>query len=442
MTQPHLQRALVLFEQGRGELAEPELRGALSADPNQPLAHALLALCLAEQKKFAEATAEAKTAIHLAPELASAHYAHARVLQQRNRLAEALAAVEVAILLDPVDADHFALLAQIRLDRRNWPAALEAAERGLALDPEDVTCTNLRAIALVQLGRRAEAGATIGAALSRQPENAVTHANLGWTLLHAGQPKQAMEHFREALRLDPNSDWARSGIVEALKARHFVYRWMLAYFLWMNRLGSRAQWGLIIGGFIGYQVLLELARDRPELAPWILPLIAGYFVFAMLSWLAYPFFNLLLRLNRFGRLALSRDQIVGSNWVGGGLLVAFAAFAAAVIAWNVAGVFLGMMCLLWVLPLSAVHRMPVGWPRRAMAVYTFILAVVGILSLVPVFLVASMSEEAFETLLKDPDNRWLPPLFVLCHYCRTPFLLGAFCSTFVAGYLSGVRPKR
>jgi hypothetical protein len=251
-----------------------------------------------------------------------------------------------------------------------------------------------------------------------------------------------MEHFREALRLDPDSDWARSGIVEALKARHFVYRWMLAYFLWMNRLGSRAQWGIIIGGYLGYRVLLELGRNRPELAPWILPLIAAYVVFALLTWLAYPLFNLLLRLNRFGRLALSRDQIVGSNWVGGSLLVAFAALCAAAIAWNGVWLFVGLMCVLLVLPLSAVHRMPVGWPRRAMAGYTAVLAVIGVIFLIPSLIEGSMSADAWEGFLRDPDKLWLLPVFQLSGYCRTPYLLGVFLSTFVASYLSGVRPKR
>ena len=55
-------------------------------------------------------------------------------------------------------------------------------------------------------------------ALGRNPENAHTNANQGWSLLHGGQPGKALEHFREALRLDPDLEFARAGMVEALKA--------------------------------------------------------------------------------------------------------------------------------------------------------------------------------------------------------------------------------
>src|SRR5262249_35174190 len=159
----------------------------------------------------------------------------------------------------------------------------------------------LRAIAMVKLGRRAEAGATIDAALARNPDNALTHANQGWTLLEKGKPKQALEHFREALRLDPENEWARQGIVEALQARNVIYAVMLKYFLWMSRFSNRAQWGIILGAYFGNRLLSALAHSNPDLAPWILPLRILYVCFALMTWMASPFFNLLLRINRFGR---------------------------------------------------------------------------------------------------------------------------------------------
>ncbi len=92
------------------------------------------------------------------------------------------------------------------------------------------------------------------------PNNPNTHANLGWALLHKGEHEKAMIHFREALRLDPELQWAQQGIVEALKARHFIYRVMLKYFLWMSRLGSRAQWGVILGAYFGHRVFRNIAQ--------------------------------------------------------------------------------------------------------------------------------------------------------------------------------------
>src|SRR5206468_3894993 len=147
-----------------------------------------------------------------------------------------------------------------------------AAEQGLQLDPEHVGCANLRAMAMVKLGRKAEAGATIDAALAKNPDNALTHANQGWTLLEKGDAKKALEHFCEALRLDPENAWARHGIVEALKARNLIYAVMLKYFLWMSKLSRQAQWAIILIGYFGNQMLGSMARTNPRLAPWVLPL--------------------------------------------------------------------------------------------------------------------------------------------------------------------------
>ncbi len=318
----HLGRAQILLEQSRFELAEKELRIELADDPDHPLAHALLALCLARAKNFKEAMSEAKLAIHLGPDLAFGHYVLASVLDDQECYNEAEDAVQEALRLDPEDPDYFAMLSQIKLNQRRWPEALEAAERGLQLDSEHVSCTNLRAIALVKLNRKEEAGATIATALAREPENAISHANQGWTLLQRNESEKAMEHFREALRLNPELDWAREGIVEALKARHFIYRIMLGYFFWMSRLSSRAQWGVVIGGYFGYRILLSFAENNPAAAPFIWPVLILYIIFAVLTWIARPLFNLLLRLHPFGRLALSREQVIASNWVGGCLAFA------------------------------------------------------------------------------------------------------------------------
>src|SRR5579871_5018208 len=226
---PNLQRGLLLYQQSRYEMAENELRQALALDPRDAYAHALLGLCLSHRELFKEATEEAQQAIHLSPDFPFAHYALASIMRDRNRNEEALTAISEALRLDAADPGYFALLSAIQFSERRWPAALDAAERGLRLDSEHTGCTNLRAMALVKLGRKSEAGLTIDAALARNPDNSLTHANQGWTFLEKGDPKKALEHFREALRLDPENAWARHGIIEALKARNFVYAVMLKY---------------------------------------------------------------------------------------------------------------------------------------------------------------------------------------------------------------------
>lgn len=373
----HRERALLLFQQGRLEHCLKELSQHLATEPNDGFAHALLALCRARSEQFDEATRDAQQAIHLDPELPFTHYALAQVLLLRNRPAEARTAIEEAIRLDPHNDLFFGVLASIELARRNWPAALEAAEAGLAIDPEDDTCTNLRAFALVHLGRRDEASQAIEDAISRDPDNADTHANRGWSLLHEGKPTKAMDHFREALRLDPNSEWARTGIVEAMKARNPLYRPILAYFLWISRLRGRAKVGLILGLFVGQRLLSGLARQQPELAPYVAPILIAYLIFVVTSWLAHPLFNLTLRLSRFGRMALSREEVTESNWIGGFLFGGIGMAVAGYFLDSSVALLAGVCSGLLVFPLASMFRSDTGWPRRIMQVYSAAMALVA-----------------------------------------------------------------
>ncbi len=428
---PNLERALLLYQQSRHELAEAELRQALAADPHDAYAHSLLALCLAAREQFSEATAEAQQAIHLAPDFPFAHYAHARVLYDRNHYPEARAAIAEAIRLDPEDADYFALLAGIHFDEKRWQDALEAAEQGLQFDSEHTGCTNLRAMAMVKLGRRAEAGATIDAALAKNPENALTHANQGWTLLEHGNPKQALEHFREALRLDPENEWARHGIVEALKARNIIYAIMLKYFLWMAKLGPQAQWTIILVGYFGNSMLGTVARSNPDLAPWVLPVRVLYVTFAVLTWTAYPMFNLMLRLNRFGRFALTPEQVVESNWVGASFFLALISLGGCLVMgfgspWLMSLVIFGLMLI----PMSGLFRCPSGWPRWTMIAVVSVLALIGLAAIALIW----RSYQGDDKYLKRAAEAAFSLLGV--------FSMGVLISSFLANFLAGRRVRR
>ena len=117
-------------------------------------------------------------------------------------------------------------------------------------------------------------------------------------------------------------EWAREGIVEALKARHLIYRLMLRFFLWIGRQTMIAQWAIILGIVVAPQFLASLAREAPHLKPLVSVAKVAVFAFIILTWIASPIFNFLLRFNRFGRLALSPEQKTESSWITGCALLA------------------------------------------------------------------------------------------------------------------------
>lgn len=374
----HFERGQLLFEQQRYVLAEGEFRLAAAAAPDAPAPHAMLALALLAQERREEATTEAREAIGLAPDWGFAHYVHAKALADRNYMSEARAAIDEAIALDPTDPSSLAFRGALQFDLAKFADALASAELALAQDPEHTSANNVRAMALVKLGRRAEAGATIDATLARDPENADTHANQGWALLEGGDRAGALDHFREALRLDPDNEWARQGIVETLKSKHRLYSFMLRYFFWMSRLEPRTQWMVIVGGFLGNRMLSAVSGSNPALAPVVLPLQILYVVFVFLTWTADPLSNLLLRLDRFGRLVLSPEQVRASNWVGATLLGALGAGTVALVTRNSAWGVFAFGCAFMLIPIAAVFRTPVGWPRHTMVGYAIAMALAGL----------------------------------------------------------------
>lgn len=401
----HLTRGTLLLQQSRHQQAVDEFRQHLLEDPNDPLGHAHLALSLAELKEFAPATEHARQAIGLAPDIGFGHFVLANVMIKRNRLKEARAAIDEAISLDPHVPMYFFLRGLIHGDQHRWEDALADADAGLEIDPEDPECLNLRAQSLMKLGRRLEAGESLEEALQQDPDNAFTHTTRAWSLLEQGNTQEALSHFREALRLDPDFEWAQAGIVEALKARHFVYRIFLGYIFWMSRLSPRARWGIVIGGYLGYRFLGSFAAANPAVGIWVLPLLILYIAFALLTWLAGPLFNLLLRTSRYGRLALSSDQTWGANLFGLLLLSAFSLLGAGL--WTgstrlmIAALYTGLLML----PASSIFICSAGWPRWTMAGVTLLLAMVGAAELASLAVVDGR-------LMETPASRGLGNLFI------------------------------
>lgn len=323
---PHLIRAQLLIEQERYELAEHELRQLLIEDSSSTPGHALLAHCLKERKQFDQAVSEAELAIVSDPDASIGHHVLAGILLDRNRLPEARRSISEAIRLDPGDASHFAVLAQIEVRANRWDDCLTAALKGLEQDPDNIHCINLRSIALTSLGRREEAAESVHSALQRNPDDPVTHANEGWRLLHVRQPEQAMQHFQEALRLDPTSQFAQAGIVEAMKSRHFLYRWLFSFLLWMNRFTPKVQLMLVLGLMFGQRILVATVNSVPALEPLTPVIVIGYVTFVWMTWSGSALFDLVLLTSRFGRLALSAEKKLQAWLVGGCIFATLATF--------------------------------------------------------------------------------------------------------------------
>jgi hypothetical protein len=101
-----------------------------------------------------------------------------------------------------------------------------------------------------------------------------------------------------------------------------------------------------------------------------------------MTWVSSPLFNLTLRFNRFGRLALSRDERMASSWIGGCFLMALGLFVVYVVTGGTRSfnwmIFFGLL----IFPLAVTFRQPIGKPRLLAALCTTALALIGATSLV------------------------------------------------------------
>jgi hypothetical protein len=198
----------------------------------------------------------------------------------------------------------------------------------------------------------------------------------------------------------------------------------------MSNLSSGAQWGIILGGYFGSKLLGQVGRQNPEAAPFILPIQLAYAAFVLATWLADPLFNLLLRLDRFGRYALTRRQTWASNVLGLLLVAAVAAAAAGVgglggarLPWYA----LAAVFVLLALPAAGCFRLADGWPTVAMTVLTAGLAVLGL----------SAVGLAFAAVAADDAG-----LTGAFNTAAGAFLLGVLLSQFANNALRGVQPAR
>ncbi len=375
---PHYERGRQLMSHNRTKEAIAEFRKELAQNPENPFAFALLSNCYLQERQFAEALEVAKRAIQLEPEIPELYSFLGQAYYYNKKSVEAREAVEAGLQLNPNHAPFYHLLGTIDLYEEDWNAALQHAEQGLEIDAEHVDLINLRAQALIQLNRKDEASATLDYALHKAPENAFSHTNKGWVAVENDQYDDAIEHFKEALRLDPTFKFARTGLKEAIKGKNYLYRGVLKYFLWMSKQTSNNQWAIVIGAYVIYRLLLAALDSYPALAPLLYPLIFAYIIFVFSSWIAKPISNLFLRLHPLGKHALDDDERLASTAVG--LVVTFG-IVTLLLGWMMSNsmlLILGIFGVLMTIPTSGLFNThPESQARKSLTYYAIALGMIG-----------------------------------------------------------------
>lgn len=372
-----INRAHLLLQQRRYAEAESILKNVLHADPNDVYVLTLLSQAYLYQDKLEDAERVIDMALKLMPDNDYLYFTKARVLLQKEKYDEAEKHLQQAVSMDPTVADYHALWASIKMTRKQYEEALNLANKALEFEGDHLLGLNVRSSALLKLDRAEESYQTIEGALREDPNDPYTHSTYGWNLLENGDHKQALTHFREALKQDPNFEYAQAGMMEALKANNLFYRLFLKYAFWIGSLTEKYQWGAIIGFYFLYQIIASIAERNPALYPILNPILILMALIAFSTWVITPISNLFLRLNPYGKHLLQEHQIKSSNFVG----ISFLAFIAGLIAYFIFGdahwISLAALGFAMMLPLSVMFAPSRG---NVLKIYTLGMLAVGVLA--------------------------------------------------------------
>ncbi len=207
---------------------------------------------------------------------------------------------------------------------RRFAEAEAAFKDALQGDPENAfVLYQLTLVQWQQAGRERDALATIQQAVRCAPNESDIHA------LQANQHKDAERHFREALRLNPENEFAREGLIESFRARSRFYRLHLRWLLWMQARSDKMQWAVILGLLILPRIIRRIFTG-PAAAVGAL-LVGLVLLFVLWVHVARGFGNLIVFTDRFARMALRRGEKLEAFFVGGFIVAALALAAAGVV---------------------------------------------------------------------------------------------------------------
>lgn len=288
-----ISRIQFLIERKKYDEAQLSLAEAFTSNPDSPDLHALQAQIFFNQDQYKNALNSINNAIGMAPENDFLHFWKARILAELNQGKKALECMDEALRLDPQDADYYGFKALLLSNREKRKEAVEVAREGLEKDPDNALCKNALSVALQTSGKTAESATVLEGLLEKDPEDPFTQANTGYNYLRSGDIKKAKEHFRVALMLDPNNEYTRAGMVEAMKASNFFYRKILEYYVRMERLSSGKRWAITIGMILIVKIL-----------PFLLPI---YLVFLLWVWFAPPIAQMVLYFDKSGRYLMDKQ---------------------------------------------------------------------------------------------------------------------------------------
>src|ERR1700746_1060738 len=185
---------------------------AVHQDPNSWEARFNLSLALLQRHDPARAARELRVATRIKPDDPRGHMRLGQELSELGKNDGAIEEFKVALKSDPQSVPALDGLARALIAQKRYSAAI-AYLKDATTDP--VLQDDL-AVAYSSNGDVAEAVQLLAELVQPNPSSADRHVRLGLAYTQESQFRQAVDEFREALRLDPSNDVTRLSYVKAL----------------------------------------------------------------------------------------------------------------------------------------------------------------------------------------------------------------------------------
>lgn len=189
-----------------------DLDAAAALAQNSSVVHTLRGLYWRRQGSLGLSLAEYSRATQLEPRNAALRSLLGEAYAANGDLVAALEAYQQAVDLAPEDSTFWRLLAMFCADNevQVLDVGVAAGLKAVELSPEDPQALDALGWAYSQAGYLVKAEDALQRALARSPSFAGAHVHVGVTYLRWGQNEKALEHWRQALALDPDGPAGRS----------------------------------------------------------------------------------------------------------------------------------------------------------------------------------------------------------------------------------------
>ena len=211
-----LRMGQALDENREAAAAVPLLERSLVLDPSRPEARLALGRALFDAGRPADAIPHLRASVDAGYRPDAAGFALVQALAAAGDEAEAASRLERLSLPPRSDAASLLVVGNTALQLGRPDLALRFLDRGIAQDPQMGALHEKRGLALVMLGRPAEARAELEEARRLDPASASACLNLAVLEAQDGRLDAARSLAREALRLQPDYPQAR-GLLGALE---------------------------------------------------------------------------------------------------------------------------------------------------------------------------------------------------------------------------------